>query len=129
MANLSSGKAREILHHGEVKGHPLTDKQRRFMGARASGMPVRNTPLFDTPSDTEMQGIKPQEQESLTPLDSGLSSKPGEFHGRSGHGFDGTDAFSPNPSHSDKPLNDADFPNPDVFSEGTNDSFNTGGIL
>lgn len=29
---VSRGKAREILHHGEVHGHPLTDKQRRFFG-------------------------------------------------------------------------------------------------
>jgi hypothetical protein len=35
-------KARLILHHGEVRGYPLTPKQRRFMGARASGYPVRN---------------------------------------------------------------------------------------
>jgi hypothetical protein len=29
-------KARKILHDKEVKGHPLTEKQRRFFGARAS---------------------------------------------------------------------------------------------
>ena len=37
----SKAKAREILHHGEVRGHPLTEAQRGFMGARASGEPVR----------------------------------------------------------------------------------------
>jgi len=40
--NVSKRKARVILHHGEVGGHPLTEKQRRFFGARASGYPVRN---------------------------------------------------------------------------------------
>lgn len=35
----SSAKAREILHHGTVRGKPLTEKQRGFMGARASGQP------------------------------------------------------------------------------------------
>lgn len=29
---VSKKKAREILHHGEVHGHPLTDKQRRYFG-------------------------------------------------------------------------------------------------
>lgn len=37
----SPAKAKKILHHGSVKGHKLTSKQRRFMGARASGQPVR----------------------------------------------------------------------------------------
>lgn len=34
---LTPTKAREILHDGTVHGHPLTKKQRGFMGARASG--------------------------------------------------------------------------------------------
>lgn len=34
---LTKAKAREILHDKEVHGHPLTDKQRRFFGAVASG--------------------------------------------------------------------------------------------
>lgn len=38
---LSKAKARKILHDGTVKGHPLTTKQRKFFGARASGEPVR----------------------------------------------------------------------------------------
>lgn len=37
----SKKKAREILHHGEVHGKPLTARQRRFMGARASGQPMK----------------------------------------------------------------------------------------
>jgi hypothetical protein len=36
MSRLSSRKAREILHHGSVKGHPLTDRQRRYFGWVAS---------------------------------------------------------------------------------------------
>lgn len=39
----SKEKAKEILRHGEVKGHPLTPKQKRFMGARAGGAPVKRT--------------------------------------------------------------------------------------
>lgn len=29
---ISAAKAREILHHGTVHGHPLTARQRRYMG-------------------------------------------------------------------------------------------------
>ena len=38
---LTKAKAKKILKHGEVKGHKLTAKQRRFMGARAGGQPVK----------------------------------------------------------------------------------------
>ena len=38
---LSKEKAKTILHDKEVRGHPLTEKQRKFFGARASGMPVK----------------------------------------------------------------------------------------
>lgn len=38
---ITMAKAREILHHGEVRGHRLTEKQRRFMGVKASGQPVK----------------------------------------------------------------------------------------
>ena len=38
---LSRTKAKEILRHGEVHGKKLTSKQRRFMGARAGGAPVK----------------------------------------------------------------------------------------
>ena len=34
---LSRKKARQILHDKEVRGHALTDKQRKYMGAVASG--------------------------------------------------------------------------------------------
>jgi len=33
----SPTKAREMLHHGEVHGHALTDKQRRYFGLLAGG--------------------------------------------------------------------------------------------
>ena len=32
---LAPKKAKEILHHGSVHGKPLTEKQRKFMGAHA----------------------------------------------------------------------------------------------
>jgi len=38
---LTKRKARKILRHGTVHGKPLTAKQKRFMGARAGGAPVR----------------------------------------------------------------------------------------
>jgi hypothetical protein len=38
---LTKSKARKILKHGKVRGKKLTARQRRFMGARASGQPVR----------------------------------------------------------------------------------------
>jgi hypothetical protein len=37
-------KARQILHDKEVRGHPLTEKQRGFFGARASGYPEKPAP-------------------------------------------------------------------------------------
>ena len=40
-AGPSKSKAREILHHGEVHGKPLTKAQRGFMGARAGGYAVK----------------------------------------------------------------------------------------
>lgn len=35
--DLSPRKAREILRHGSVRGHRLTPRQRRYMGAVAGG--------------------------------------------------------------------------------------------
>jgi len=37
MAKLTKTKAKKILEHGSVRGHKLTAKQKRFMGARAGG--------------------------------------------------------------------------------------------
>ena len=34
-------KAKEILSHGEVRGHKLTRKQKGFFGARAGGAPKK----------------------------------------------------------------------------------------
>lgn len=34
---LTSAKAKEILKHGEVRNHPLSEKQRKYMGAVAGG--------------------------------------------------------------------------------------------
>lgn len=39
---LSKEKAKEILEHGEVMGHPLSKKQKGFFGARAGGAPVKS---------------------------------------------------------------------------------------
>ena len=38
---LTVKKAKKILRHGSVRGHRLTGKQKRFMGARAGGAPVK----------------------------------------------------------------------------------------
>lgn len=39
---LTRAKAKQILHEGRAQGRKLTEKQRRFFGARASGAPRRN---------------------------------------------------------------------------------------
>ena len=41
MAKLTKEKSKEILRHGEVRGHPLTEKQKGFFGARAGGAPKK----------------------------------------------------------------------------------------
>lgn len=41
MAKLTQKKAATILHDKKVKGHPLTDKQRKFFGAKASGYKIK----------------------------------------------------------------------------------------
>lgn len=46
---LSKKKARKILHDGTVHGKPLTEKQRRFMGARASGKKLKRAAKGATP--------------------------------------------------------------------------------
>ena len=38
---LTSKKAKTIWRHGSVQGQKLTPTQKRFMGARAGGAPVR----------------------------------------------------------------------------------------
>jgi len=38
---LTKAKAREILSDGTVRGKPLTEKQKRYMGARAGGAPMK----------------------------------------------------------------------------------------
>lgn len=43
MSDLSPQKAKKILKDGTVHGKPLTEKQRRFMGARAGGSPLRKS--------------------------------------------------------------------------------------
>ena len=38
---VSQEKAKEILGHGEVRGHALSEKQKGFFGARAGGAPIK----------------------------------------------------------------------------------------
>lgn len=38
---LTKKKAKIILKEGEIRGKPLTKKQRGFFGARAGGAPVK----------------------------------------------------------------------------------------
>lgn len=40
-AQVSQEKAKEIMRHGEVRGHALSKKQKGFFGARAGGAPVK----------------------------------------------------------------------------------------
>lgn len=41
MAKLTRAKAKKILKHGSVRGHPLSKKQKGFFGARAGGAKLR----------------------------------------------------------------------------------------
>jgi hypothetical protein len=47
-SSVSVSKAKQILRDDEVRGHPLTEKQKGFFGARAGGAPMppgmRNPP-------------------------------------------------------------------------------------
>ena len=38
---LTVKKAKKILHHGSVRGHKLTKKQKGLFGARAGGQKLR----------------------------------------------------------------------------------------
>ena len=123
------GKAKDILSHGEVRGHPLTDKQRRYMGARASGLPEKNAPLFPIPSDEGMEGVTPQEREPLTgPVGSFVGDPTSVFGGKTAYGFDGKDAATINAPHPSQPLGDGDFPTDATFDKGTSRHLNTGGV-
>ena len=44
---VSREKAKEILRHGEVRGHPLSKAQKGFFGARAGGAPVKGLSKTD----------------------------------------------------------------------------------
>ncbi len=37
-------KAAQMLHDGTAQGHPITDRQRRFFGARSHGLPMIKKP-------------------------------------------------------------------------------------
>ena len=41
MAKLTRAKAKKILKHGSVRGHPLTKAQKGLFGARAGGAKLR----------------------------------------------------------------------------------------
>jgi hypothetical protein len=43
-SSVSPSKAKTILRDDEVRGHPLTEKQRGFFGARAGGAPEKPAP-------------------------------------------------------------------------------------
>jgi hypothetical protein len=43
-ASVAPEKAKQILRDKEVRGHPLTEKQKGFFGARAGGAPMMPAP-------------------------------------------------------------------------------------
>ena len=43
---LTKAKAKMILHEGMARGHKLTEKQRKFMGMRASGQLMKKPKGF-----------------------------------------------------------------------------------
>lgn len=59
--DISPEKARQILHDGEVNGHPLTEDQRRMFGAAASKkgvkVPLANLPDTKIPPPTWKPGV------------------------------------------------------------------------
>ena len=84
---------------------------------------------YPVPKDEGMEGIVPQEKEPLNgPAEAKVDGKPEGFAGKSGYGFDGTDAFKVNAPHPVQPMNAADFPKNATFSRGTKDNDNTGGL-
>ena len=43
-SSVAPAKAKQILKDDEVRGQPLTDKQKGFFGARAGGAPEKPAP-------------------------------------------------------------------------------------
>ena len=70
---VSKAKAKEILEHGEVRGHTLSKKQHGLFGAIAGGSPLKkyhkspdaynDTALGETPPRTEYHGDWPRASE------------------------------------------------------------------
>ena len=131
MAHVSQEKAKEILRHGEVRGHDLTKKQRGYFGARAGGatMKAKNAPLFPTSMRSDESDATPQEREPLNgPEGAFVGNPPGTFAGKTGHGFDGTDEFKVSPPHP-APIQDSDFPSQATFTKSTKGAMDTGGLV
>lgn len=65
---ISKAKAKKILHDGKIRGKKLTDKQRKFFGARASGYPKKEFGGIEkertTLSEEEKQFIREESQNS-----------------------------------------------------------------
>ena len=130
MANVSQGKAKDILTHGEVRGHPLTRAQRGYFGARAAGLPEKNAPLFPLPREEGFTDFTPQEREPLSgPSEAFVGDPPSRFGGQTGEAFDGRDVFKVNAPHPSEPINDGDFPSQAVFDKGTRSQFDPGGLV
>lgn len=66
---LTPAKARKILHDKEVNGHPLTDQQRKFFGAIASGQaPQRKSAKpAESPEEEERQEAEKEERDEGKP--------------------------------------------------------------
>ncbi len=123
MANpVSDEKAREILRHGEVHGHPLTERQRKFFGAIAGGAKVKakNVPLFGDGSADPHVGKIAANWELGVPSDAMVGKQPDIRGDRGEVDWKPVDAA---------PIRDSDFPVDDTFSVGTRDALDTGGIV
>lgn len=78
---ISPEKARQILHDGQIGGVDLTDKQRRFFGARASGYPVKkenggemtDDRIEDMLNDYIIAALWSSDDDEGNPLDSNYS--------------------------------------------------------
>jgi len=120
---VSQAKAKEILKHGEVRGHPLTEKQKGFFGARAGGAPYKNAPLFPTGLGETETPITPQEREPLTgPSDATVGNPTGAFAAGTAKAFS-PGAFEVDAPHPDAPIQESDFPVKAGFTDSTGKAF------
>lgn len=74
---VSKAKAKEILRHGEVRGHRLTKKQKGLFGAIAGGSPLRKFHRSPDVYDDTALSETPPRREYHAEQERGSGSQPG----------------------------------------------------